>query len=140
MTEMSAAQGATEQGKFCSVWEDDGPDFYGMEFGELSLPKLQLKNPPQQEYIIYKTPEEFTVIQADTALEAITQSQIEVPYKILHPGNRLACIIEYAKLQRTKAEAVEQAQSAEATPETASEQAAQPAPQAQASAAEADKA
>ncbi len=100
MANVESMQPGNGDGTFSSMWGNDDSDvFYNQSFDTLELPKLQLKNSPQHEYLIYSNNVEFEVVQAKTALEAIRQSSITAPYKIVHTGNRLAAIIGGEKLK-----------------------------------------
>lgn len=122
---------------FSPLWEiDDSALFYGLDFSPMALPKLQLKNPPQHEYVIYENKTEYKIVQANTALEAMEQCGITKPHKIIHMGSRLANIIDHCKLVRaaenenaesdSDAEEIQQPQAA-AAEDTTAEVAATPA-------------
>ncbi len=114
--------------EFSPAWDiDDSEIFYNQSFSDLFFPKLELRNPPQNEYVIYVNKTEYKVVRATTALEAMEQANIKNPLKIIHTGSRLANIIEHAKLQQAKE--VEATQSDEKIAPASDEQAAQATPQ-----------
>lgn len=103
MANVQSIQAGESKGNFTLMWGDDGSSvFYNQAFDTLEFPKLQLKNPPQHEYIIYKTETEFEIVQARTALEAMAQSNIHNPFKIVHGGSRLASVIANSKLKKAE--------------------------------------
>lgn len=116
--------------EFSPAWDlDDSEIFYKQSFSDLFFPKLELRNPPQNEYVIYVNKTEYKVVQATTALEAMEQANIKNPLKIIHTGSRLANIIEHAKLQQAKEVEATQSDEKMASPTVEEKPAAQAAPQ-----------
>jgi len=55
----------------------------GDEFSPLQVVKKNLLDANKTNYRVYKTPEEFVTVESATALEALRESGIEKPFKIL---------------------------------------------------------
>lgn len=53
-------------------------------FCQLEMPMLELKDKNDRRYYVYKDSKEFVEVDADTAQDAIQQSEVSPPYKVVH--------------------------------------------------------
>ncbi|MDB2414633.1 hypothetical protein N9W34_02550 [Rickettsiales bacterium] len=79
------------------IWAGGTPEEQGFE--NISLPHLQRSNSNMKEYHIYKDETEFVVIEANSAIDAINESKIEMPFKVIHANCRLNRVVNDGELQ-----------------------------------------
>ncbi len=73
-------------------------------FGKIEVPNLQRKNIDTHEYLIYSGEDEPKTIHADTAIEAMEQSELESADKIVHANCRLDDVIKQDRLEQINGE------------------------------------
>lgn len=69
-------------------------------FYALSMPILALKDKNIRRYYVYKDPDDYVEVEADTAQQAMQESGVDTPYKVVHVLFDLSKLIEDGILER----------------------------------------
>jgi hypothetical protein len=79
------------------VWQGGDPAEQG--YSLMPIPKLRRQDAKANEYYVYSNSTEYKAIEAESAIAAVTNSQIPSPFKVMHMHMRLADVIDSQKLE-----------------------------------------
>src|SRR4051812_45287969 len=85
------------------VWQGGSPDEQG--YRNIPLPKLRRHDARSDEYHVYSSETEFKSVMADSAVNAVTESEIAEPIKVVHANSRLADVMDTKLLELIEADA-----------------------------------
>lgn len=77
------------------------------EFGALDVPKMSLKDKSEKRYLVYRDASDFVEVEANTAQEAISASQVKNPYKVLRIVKDLGKVLDQSMLEKIENGTVE---------------------------------
>ena len=73
-------------------WLGRTPGHQGFE--DIGLPEMHRKDKTKDKYIVYSSKDEFKIVHAATAVEAIIESKIEKPFKVVHENCRIGHVLK----------------------------------------------
>lgn len=79
------------------IWRGGSPDEQG--YKNLDLPRLKRHEAKSNEYHVYTSKTEYKAVLAESAVNAVAESQVSTPVKVVHAHSRIADVMDTKTLE-----------------------------------------